>query len=552
MKAWRSILVLAVLMFLPMKHSAGQSQGPPTMQPLVVTVTPWGPDQNAIDAARAMVVSHPSVRRYLDGTRNRLLSLQLLDSPIAGQPPNGIRIVFYDYTNNRAVIATAKLGHPESVSAITSSEQPVPSGEEFNAALDLVRRDPYFGPLLTNGSMTSYRPMPPVIDAASSFGQNQRTITVGLLPRKSTARHEIVGVNLIQGTVIRYPDGAPPTSMANEGTCGLPPAGQGSNPGQASYELTISQGSTTLWTMLVTRPAASSGTNGSAIEVQNVDYLGKRVLKRGGVPILNVQYVNNACGPYRDWQNQEGMFHADNADPVTHLCPVPNISGFCSGPAQTILDDGTDVGNFNGVAYYTTGTEVVLVTEMEAGWYRYVNEWRFDVNGTIRPRFRFGTTASSCVCHTHTHHAYFRLDFDIAGSEKNVIWEVNGRWMPIRRTTEMMSPRSPTWNRRWIIENAGTGDKYMVIPRTIDGLYDTYGRGDVWLLRYHQDAELDDCTAQHPCSVGGNTEIDLAQFVNGESIDKQDVVMWYGTHDVHIGGTEDTDAVGPDIVPVSW
>src|ERR1700730_14116281 len=103
MKAWRSLLVLAVLVFLPTKHSAGQSQGPPTMQPLVVTVTPWGPDQNAIDAARAMVVSHPSVRRYLDGTRNRLLSLQLLDSPIAGQPPNGIRIVFYDYTNNRAV-----------------------------------------------------------------------------------------------------------------------------------------------------------------------------------------------------------------------------------------------------------------------------------------------------------------------------------------------------------------------------------------------------------------------------------------------------------------
>jgi len=158
-------------------------------------------------------------------------------------------------------------------------------------------------------------------------------------------------------------------------------------------------------------------------------------------------------------------------------------------------------------------------------------------------------TANSCVCNTHTHHAYYRLDFDIAGSEKNVVWEVNGRSMPIRRTVEMASPRSPTWNRRWIIENAGTGDQYAVVPRTADGLTDVYGRGDVWLLRYHQDAELDD---GHNSTGPNGTEVDLAQFVNGESIDKQDVVIWYGTHSVHAGGTEDTDAGGPNLVPVSW
>src|SRR5438105_615051 len=216
-------------------------------------------------------------------------------------------------------------------------------------------------------------------------------------------------------------------------------------------------------------------------------YFVNSIMKLGNLPILNVQYLRNLCGPYRDWQDQEGMFQADGTDvaPGFRSCPTP---------AQTIIEDGTDFGNFNGVAYYTTGTEVVLVTEMEAGWYRYVNEWRFDVNGTIRPRFRFGTTQSSCVCNTHTHHAYFRLDFDIAGADKNVIWEVNARAFPIRRTTETMSLRSPTWNRRWIIENEGTGDKYMLVPRSSDGLTDPYGRGDVWLLRFHED-ELDDYPA---------------------------------------------------------
>ena len=33
--------------------------------------------------------------------------------------------------------------------------------------------------------------------------------------------------------------------------------------------------------------------------------------------------------------------------------------------------------------------EVVLVSEMEAGWYRYVSEWRLHTDGTIKPRFGF-------------------------------------------------------------------------------------------------------------------------------------------------------------------
>jgi len=107
-------------------------------------------------------------------------------------------------------------------------------------------------------------------------------------------------------------------------------------------------------------PAASSGTNGSGIELRYVDYRGKRLLYRAHVPILNVRYDQNACGPYRDWQNEEGMLQAPGTD------VVPGFR-LCTSPATTILDTGSDAGNCLGVAIYVQGQEVVLVSEMQAG-----------------------------------------------------------------------------------------------------------------------------------------------------------------------------------------
>ena len=148
-----------------------------------------------------------------------------------------------------------------------------------------------------------------------------------------------------------------------------------------SVWVTVTQGGSTVWKFLVVRPAASSGTNGSGIELRYVDYRGKRLLYRAHVPILNVQY-DRACGPYRDWQNQEGMLQAVGTD----VAPGFRL---CTAPATTILDTGSDTGNYLGVAIYLQGQEVVLVSEMQAGWYRYISMWRLHTDGTIRPRFGF-------------------------------------------------------------------------------------------------------------------------------------------------------------------
>ena len=116
------------------------------------------------------------------------------------------------------------------------------------------------------------------------------------------------------------------TPRAEESLCGAPDAGQPTaNRGTLGCaKVKVTQGNKLLWDFVATRPSASSGTNGSGIELQFVNYRGKRVFRRANVPILNVKYDDDACGPYRDWQFQESMIQANGNDVTAgfRLCPL--------------------------------------------------------------------------------------------------------------------------------------------------------------------------------------------------------------------------------------
>jgi hypothetical protein len=45
--------------------------------------------------------------------------------------------------------------------------------------------------------------MPPLVEHELPDGRSQRILTVGLVPTGDAARHEIVGVNLLDGAVHR-------------------------------------------------------------------------------------------------------------------------------------------------------------------------------------------------------------------------------------------------------------------------------------------------------------------------------------------------------------
>jgi hypothetical protein len=527
---------------------------------------PRGPDQSALDELSRALLQAPAVQKHVARARKRLLSLELIDDdpetktvrPPAA--PDRIRATIYDYTNNQTIRAEGSLANRKRLAVEASGDQPLPTNEEFDEAVKILTEDKIFGPLLREQRLQPYHPMPPLVGVKRPDGRVERTLAVGLSAFEGQAGHEIVGVNLINREVTRFERGAPVTSMAGPQTCGQPasnqPTAQRYTAGQVW--VTVTQGGQVVWKFLVVRPSASSGTRGSGVELRFVDYRGKRVLYRAHVPILNVKYDNDACGPFRDWQYEEGMIQANgtNVAPGFILCPTP---------ATTILDNGSDAGNFLGVGIYVQGQEVVLVSEMEAGWYRYISQWRLHTNGTIRPRFGFSAVdTSSCVCNRHHHHVYWRFDFDIRTPGNNIVREFNdppiignSNWHT--KQFEIKRPRDPAHKRKWRVENSQTGEAYDIIPGPNDGVATTspdapYPRGDVWILRYRS-TELDDgvnCTQPPGCT----TEAGLDAFVNGESVNNQDVVIWYAGHVTHDVKTEPPGEFGhicgPDLKLVKW
>jgi hypothetical protein len=540
---------------------------------MVIKVVPWNPDNKNLKNITNKLLSESNVRKSIrsladsDGKKiaksirePKLLSFRLVDDPKKiNQPSPKVQqsyvATYYDYDNNRSFIMRGQLNEKVPKEILDSKHQPLPNSNEFNDAVKiLVEKRAEVGKDIKMNKLRTYRPMPPLIMEENEVGEIERTLSVGLLSTENNKlkKNEIIGVNMVTQTIITFENDAPPTSRANESICGIPytqqdTAMQGET-GQA--KVTVKKNGKLLWDFIVTRPAASSGINGSGIELQFVNFRGKRILRRAGVPILNVKYDNDACGPFRDWQWEEGMIEANGIDvaPGFRLCPTP---------AKTILDNKNDAGSFLGVAIYVHNEEVVLVSEMEAGWYRYVSEWRLHVNGTIRPRFGFDAVEDSCVCNTHHHHVYWRLNFDVDNSKKNIVREFNdpplssgSKWHTIKY--EIKRKRDPSHQRKWLVKNPDTDKGYMINPGPNDGIADTFARGDLWFLRY-RDSQLDDGIE----ATGPPFEALLDNFVNQERIKDKDLVVWYAAHFDHTVSDHDNDddddatghIVGPDLVP---
>jgi len=204
-----------------------------------------------------------------------------------------------------------------------------------------------------------------------------------------------------------------------------------------------------------------------------------------------------------------------------------------------------------------------------------------------------------CVCYLHHHHVYWRFDFDIVTSWGNSVKELNyyyddddykddkgdykddkgdykddkgdykddkddddkdhhnhNRRRSHEKTYEKETGQIKKQGRRWEISDA-EGHAYSLTPGRHDGKSTPYGVGDLWVLRYHGD-ELDDSV--HYLKTG-NTKAQLDEFVNDETVNNDDVVIWYGAHFKHDESGDDDDdddddnmrhIVGPVLRPVNW
>ena len=584
-----SLAMIAGLLFIINFSKSGQAKASDTpgakaesktraQAQLRINVVPVGPTEEAMAAVRNEIPARAAVQKYLRGTNSRLLSFGLLETDAkagarSATAPIRYLAMFYDYTNNRTVRIEGNYDAAGAEKFSVSNEQPPPSDEEFEDALAVIEQDQVLGAALRAGELKPYRPMPPVLYPERAGERVERTVYVGLGQGDGKGfSNEVVGVNMTRRKMTRYKDGAPPTSLATPDACGISSASQTStsNGTAGQYQFTVMDANNAvLWEFLALRPSASSGNSSerSGIELRDVKYRGKSVLKRIHAPVLNVKYDNDACGPFRDWQYQEGMFQATGTD-------LPGSNGGLrdcgTNVATTALDSGNDTGNFKGVAFYQQDGEVVLVTEMNAGWYRYICEYRLAADGTIRPRYGYGATANSCVCLAHTHHVYWRMDFDIDTPDNNEVLPLSNRGIFNARpySTETKLYRNASRPSNWLIRNTVTGDGYILAQNLNDGHAGPspdYGRGDVWILKFQGTAaaptELDD--------PGTGSAANIDAWVTGESL-KQDVVIWYAGHYYHNDGgngiehersrpdeftpgiISGTHVQGPDIIPYRW
>src|ERR687895_2625147 len=133
-----------------------------------VNIEAVGPGPEVIDEVSQALSEHASVQEHLSETRSRLLSVELLNPEDAGKPdglePDRYRATTYDYTNNRVILTTGSLDDVQGSMEVTESgHQPLPTREEFEEAVEILREDPDLGPKIRDQRVEPQPAMPPLI-----------------------------------------------------------------------------------------------------------------------------------------------------------------------------------------------------------------------------------------------------------------------------------------------------------------------------------------------------------------------------------------------------
>lgn len=302
-----------------------------------------------------------------------------------------------------------------------------------------------------------------------------------------------------------------------------------------------------VWDFCWVAPPASSGPDGSGLEIRYAYYKNRQVFWRMNVPVLNVKYdpgVVGCGGTYRDWFNRLAAFEADNVLEEGYAEPTRPPVTICESP-------GADPGTFAGVAVERLADRVVLTTSTRAAWYRYIQKITFHADGRIEPIIGFTAVDYPCIDAPHTHHAYWRFDFDIDGAfadrvrERRIVFFVFPSWSTLVTETARNRERGRLWR---VMDNSGRG--YEIVPGGDGDPPDAFAGHDAWFLQYDP-GETDDGGALHEFWNPLTDAQRIDPFLNGEPIDGRDVVMWYRVAHRHHSGPE-CHLAGPTLRPIGW
>jgi Cu2+-containing amine oxidase len=83
-----------------------------------------------------------------------------------------------------------------------------------------------------------------------------------------------------------------------------------------------------------------------------------------------------------------------------------------------------------------------------------------------------------------------------------------------------------------------------LLPGRHDGVADSFSNRDLWIMLYHYNEDSRG-------NQGDAWDDGLSQYLNGENIDGQDVVLWYAGHLAHHSaeGSDEWHEAGPALAP---
>lgn len=549
-----SVLPLLLLGACSGENDKSVFVAPESPQALTLELEPTGPDPASADGFAIALDRHPQVLEAAKGHRVRQLRFEVLPAPETATAPegwsplgSGFIAVYFDYDTNTAFSVTGDMDNPAPYAVAASPEKLPPTLDEFEAAKLLVLADPQIQADYAAGRVEIFHAMPGTIDR----DDGHRVVSVGMRPAGDTDRGEVLGVDLSAEAVLHLPGGGPPNTKVGGFVCNPPPFAGQAGPAHGTQgwaRLRIMQGAQELWSLTIRRPSSSGAPNGSGVELYDVRYQGKRMINRAHLPILNVHYDGDVCGPYRDWQWQENPFLIGNT--------LRNVANgiVVTDWAKTMRETRDDSGNFSGVAVYWDNIhdQGVIISELEAGWYRYMPEFRLGRDGSLTMRWGFDAVQNWCTCQQHFHHSYWRVDWAIGAGDNRIEQTddaANGVWTPVASEEKMF--RDDAAGRRWRVRDVATGDSVLINPTPGEDAADAYGSGDVWVLANHGNELDDSATGPAPLPTMAN----LDAFLTSENVLDTDLVMWWSGHFLHNDAnplTNQTHTVQLNLMPEVW
>lgn len=262
------------------------------------------------------------------------------------------------------------------------------------------------------------------------------------------------------------------------------------------------------------------------VVISHAFFRDRRVFWKASTPSLRVRYELGGCGPYKD--------------PLADYVTAPS----------TRCDSQVCVYTYVSP---TTGLRALgIESYMKIGWYRLTHRWVFWEDGRISPRLY----SAGLQCDgNHSHHAYWRFDFDIDGWPNDAALEYNAGagnsgwgagWSVI--DPEDSRSKNPASRRSWAVMDLDSGTGYHLMPGDHDGFADDFSRADLWAVRYHG---AEDRHGNQGDASDDRLNLDL----NRESLRGRDVVLWYCGHlyHEHSHGGDEWHHVGPDLTPfTNW